>query len=283
MEFNFNFVDYLRKTYGQPLNIVRLGGLSQAQVWRVDFATGSKVVKYRVGMREINFYQRIAPILQQHGLALPLVEQIWAKEPETWLIMEYLPISLPRSRWLADAQQILYLKKLHSFGMSDFPELTDYFQPAWPDVMTEQALSVLPSVLAIEIKPKLDYIRQQSQFLFEQHTVISGDPNPLNWAVRDSEQLVLFDWERFGFGAPAIDLAITAPGLGNASLFEKIAGSYLNSDDEQMTMKLMQQIVLAKAWLAVEFLSLQACGILDQPASIDFIGQQLPNLLQLVR
>ena len=70
-------------------------------------------------------------------------------------------------------------------------------------------------------------MEQASQHLFRPVCAISGDPNPVNWGLRDDGTLALFDWERFGRCSPALDLAITVPGLGDETAYRAVATSYL--------------------------------------------------------
>ena len=59
--------------------------------------------------------------------------------------------------------------------------------------------------------------------------MISGDPNPTNWSVREDGTVVLFDWERVGYGTPALDLAITVPGLGTPDDYRRVVEGYLRA------------------------------------------------------
>jgi aminoglycoside phosphotransferase (APT) family kinase protein len=118
---------------------------------------------------------------------------------------------------------------------------------------------------------------------------ISGDPNPTNWRVRDDGTLVLVDWERFGYGTPAIDLAILMPGLGSpdGKLETWIASNYVefwrmaNGEVPFLEATLTAQIQLAKLWTAVEFIAGAAKNPEAYPRNtVRFLVEHLPDMLQ---
>src|SRR5690242_19318897 len=92
----------------------------------------------------------------------------------------------------------------------------------------------LSNETARELQATLDEICDKSQSLFIPSHPLSGDPNPRNWRLRAVGLFVLFDWERFCFGAPALDLAIIVPGLGNADLFRNVAEAYLSYETNEV-------------------------------------------------
>lgn len=115
--------------------------------------------------------------------------------------------------------------------------------------MTDSMLSLFDPQVAGSLREKLQDVRKATTRLFEPTCLISGDPNPANWGLRDDGTLVLYDWERCTRAAPAIDLAITVPGLGNHDSFQKVAAVY--DDSGQLT----PGIARAKIWVVVEFLA----------------------------
>jgi len=56
--------------------------------------------------------------------------------------------------------------------------------------------------------------------------LVSGDSNAGNWGKRESGDLVLFDWERFDKGSPAIDLAPLIKGMGTKQMFMALSERY---------------------------------------------------------
>jgi hypothetical protein len=159
--------------------------------------------------------------------------------------------------------------------------------------MTEGALSLLPGPAARQLAPVLETMRQAHPHLFAPRCPISGDPNPLNWGLRDDGALVLYDWERYCAGTPALDLAITVPGLGDAAAFRRVAVAYLRptwvespvretAPPEGTEEKLAGDIAVAKVWSVVEFLSLYASGAIRGGVAIEGLVQRFPAWVRQV-
>lgn len=165
------------------------------------------------------------------------------------------------------------LSNLHQSTAQPTPAWPALFQPQWDDAMTEAALTFF----AEDERPKLWAIlrdlQQQAQPLFEPRVWISGDPNPNNWGMRADGSVVLFDWERFGKGTPALDVAITVPGLGDASAFQAAATQY---GDPTLT----RDLALAKLWTVVELLAHAQQGKVGDMSIIPLVVQALPDWLK---
>jgi thiamine kinase-like enzyme len=220
------------------------GGLSGCAVYRVQLENHNVVVKANVAPREAEFYRDFAPILKAHGIRTPKLEMYCHSNGELWLVLEAIPKPLPDKRWLADPQVLEMLRKLHEFKFDHAPEFA--FQPTWTQAMNAHALQFLPK----QLEEKLETCRALAQPLLEPRNLISGDPNPMNWGVLENGDLVLFDWDRFGLGTPALDLAITVPGLGSTEEYAKVAAMYRGKPDD----KLAREIALAKVWAIVDIL-----------------------------
>jgi thiamine kinase-like enzyme len=116
---------------------------------------------------------------------------------------------------------------------------------------------------------------------------ISGDPNPTNWGIRDNGDLVLFDFERIGYGNPAIDLAITIPGFGDPDglLEYEIAETYISYWHNNPTTfpfsinELARQIHLGKFWSALDFLS-NNLNTMDKQVLISFT-EKLTEIMKI--
>ena len=146
--------------------------------------------------------------------------------------------------------------------------------------MTNKALLLLPSSAVKRLLPLLRRAQEQSQSLFNPSGLISGDTNPANWGLRRDETLVLYDWERFGFGKPALDLAITIPWLGNQPTFELVARTYLQEGSARAIQALSQEIASAKVWTVVEFMAEYADGAAQiNKGHIEHLVQELPSWL----
>lgn len=82
---------------------------------------------------------------------------------------------------------------------------------------------------------------------------------------------MLYDWERFGRGTPALDLAISIPGLGDNASYARLAQSYAEEWREAIGTRpspfreLSRDIGIAKVWSVVEFLSLHASDAANIP------------------
>ena len=220
------------------------GGLTGRAVHRVTLEDRNVVVKGNVAPREAAFYRNFAPTLNAHGVRTPKLEMIAETGDEIWLVIEHTLAPLPDQRWLADQQVLETLRKLHEYEFDHTPELA--FQPTWTQAMNAHALRFLPK----HLEEKLEDFRALAQPLLEPHNLISGDPNPMNWGVLENGEPVLFDWDRFGLGSPALDLAITVPGLGSRNDYEKVAATYRGKPDA----KLAREITLAKVWVIVDVL-----------------------------
>lgn len=253
---------------GTPLTVDRLGGLSSARVYRALGPRHSVIVKQNAREREAYFYGRIAPVAHAAGISTPRLELAYrddADDRSHWLVLEDIRHAFPRRRWDADAEVLATLVRLHTLSLTWPLDAPDLFVPRWTGEMTSAALSSFSSATAASLAATVHQIEHESQPLFTPHGWIAGDPNPANWGVRDSGELVLFDWDRFAHGAPAIDLAITVPGLGDPVAYERVASRYIAqrrnvapSDPPLWSPhRLGDDIARAKVWTVVDLLSEQ--------------------------
>ena len=249
-------------TNEQPLS----GGLTGRAVSRVTCADGRRfVVKAAVHPREAEFYTGFAPALNARGIGTPRLEHLVEDEAGTHLLLEHIPHPLPEDRWHADAGVLETLRTLHR--ATGLPEPRHAFRPAWTAAMNRHALEHLPAPL----EGKLEALRESAQHLFEPAGLISGDPNPMNWGLRDAGSPVLFDWDRFGLGTPALDLAITVPGLGSRADYERTAARY--AGEAEAPSPLARDVALAKVWVIVEII-----GFIDSPAVAERMGWFLETI-----
>lgn len=145
--------------------------------------------------------------------------------------------------------------------------------------MNERALSLFPAAEAARLAPHLEAARAAHQHLFAPACALSGDPNPANWGLRDDGTLVLFDWERYCRGAPALDLAITVPGLVAEAAYRLVAARYLASGPApalETHDSLARDIRAAKVWSVTEFLSHAAEGQLRAESTIAWLVREFP-------
>jgi hypothetical protein len=122
-------------------------------------------------------------------------------------------------------------------------------------------------------------MQQEAQPLFVPGVPISGDPNPLNWGLRDDGTAVLFDWERLTIATPALDLAIAVPGLGDWIAFRAVAAGYLG-DARERADALARDIAAAKVWSVVELLAGVAAGAVTLSFPVERLTDTLPSWLR---
>lgn len=266
--------DFLRDYCGPLVAVERLGGMSGARVYRARGRHHSAIVKENASDREASVYQRLASSLHDAGIETPHLMFAYIERGKHWLILEAIPNQLPRDRWDADPAVLAMLSRLHALSLTLPADAPDLFVPRWTDPMTDQALTAFPHDIASSLAPVLRELQRQSQSLFIPQCWISGDPNPANWGLRDDGTLVLFDWDRLTRASPAIDLAITVPGLGDWSAFHRVATSYLAQQPlhrqsprltEEYADSLAADMARAKVWTVI--------GPLNEPR-----GEHTPQL-----
>jgi thiamine kinase-like enzyme len=272
---------YIRENYGVPDEVTPLSGLSQNQVWRLCFGEKCIVLKQSTEAKEYHFYRDIAPQLITQGVAIPALA--WSAQIDSgcWFIVEYMPKPFPRERWLADPAQLRLLHHLHHSQLSLNEEADWLFRPVWDDVMTEVALSFFETDIAHQLHPLLQTIQAHSQPLFESACWISGDPNPMNWGLRNDDTMVLFDWERFGRGTPPLDLAIATPGLATAEDCHKVASVYLESGENAIE-SLARQIAQGKVWNVIEYLAMARAGDVAEMRGVESLVNRTPAWLESI-
>ena len=275
---------YILDRYGSITSVEVLSGLSRNIVRKVNTASKSVVLKKSVHPAEWLFYKHVAPQLDSLDISTPKVEFLFQSSTHYWLILEHIPFPFPRTRWNSDADLLSLLYRLHHS-----PEISGHemmFKPAWPDTMTHNAMSLLHSK---QVSPSLaaqffTKAQQESAKVLADSCWICGDPNPKNLGLRANGQLVLFDWERFGRGTPAVDIAITVLGLGNGASYRRAATTYLANRSIQMDSHeiadLTHSICVAKAWVIVDLLSKVATNEVEYAPVMDKLLEYLPAWLE---
>jgi hypothetical protein len=273
---------------GVPSHIALMPeGESQA-VWRVQFPEQSVVVKRSAQPRESIFYAKVAPTLAALDIPIPHLEWSGRDADTFWLVLEDIPTPLPRVRWGADQEMLSVLRRLHQRLPLNLDLAFPPFEPGWSDAMTNEALACFPSAQARRLAPILQDLQLSHQTLFTPRCWISGDPNPTNWGLRDDETIVLYDWERFGKATPAIDLAITVPVLSDRAVFQAVATTYLELDGRSSSLTtqeipfLTQEIIVARIWSIIEYLSDYHTGAIARSSRIDILIQQIPAWMEKI-
>ncbi len=256
---------YLDRTFGPPGQLEILQGLSGAEVYRLTFAaTATKVIlKQGYLSRDYNFYTIVAPELRNQGIALAELYRAGYDNELYWLVLENIPLAVPRERWQADPAVLGLLQNLHRATLSPQLKFSEFYQPSWPEELHQVCLSRWSPELSSRLEPLLERWRQKYQRLFEPVGLISGDPNMLNWGTDEAGRVVLFDWERFSRGTPALDLGILVPGLLDYATFKRFAEGYLSLDKHPHSFEvegLALEMVAAKIWSMVEFIGKYETG-----------------------
>ena len=291
--------DILKGKFGQMIDLEPLRGVvgSGSSTCRLQYRDGSAVVKSSQSPRERIFYELYSQELRETGVHI--ADVYWAgmdSLQNNWIVLEDVPGVFPQEQWQNNPMQLQVLFNLHSYRFSNSPVDNEeiWYRPTWDEGLTELALTWFTGTSQVdEVKKLLLNAQAQCQGLFVPNCWLSGDPNPTNWRLRNDGALVMIDWERFCQGNPAIDLAITMPGLGtqDLSLEKAIAKTYwhlwsdTNEEAFSSESELAFQIRLGKLWTAVEFL---ANAVLDgdhhsQTDSIEFIVYRIPEILRTLR
>jgi aminoglycoside phosphotransferase (APT) family kinase protein len=252
--------------------------MSGAVTLRVRGAGGSVVVKGTGGQVEPFVYRELGPLLRRHHIGLP--ELHWAAQEagRWWLMLEDIPRPLPYSAGTVDARVVATLRRLHRLPLGPDRLPNGRFVPRWDDDMTKGALTLLPLGSRRDVVPLLAAMQRAAQPLFAPRVLISGDPNPLNWGLRDDGAAVLFDWERLTLATPALDLAIAVPGLGDWAAFRGVAAAYL-ADGGERADALAGEMAAAKVWSVVELLDGVAAGSVRRAFPVEQLTDALPSWL----
>ncbi|SDH91371.1 Thiamine kinase [Vibrio xiamenensis] len=230
------------------------------------------VRKILASRTEIGFYQQGAKALS--GVNTPHLIAVQGRD----LLIEYLPERLTLEQVNTCINTFEQLATIHR---SDYQPQFELKAHQWPREASERALQTLQ--LPKRSQQSLRAIQQISAELFESDTLISGDSNHGNWGARHNGQRVLFDWERFGYGSPAIDLAPLVFDLGDISAYQTIVERYLRGGGIGEAESLIRHLIIAKAWLVVEVTNiLQARNKPDAERYFNWYRQNLPAWLEQI-
>ncbi|HEX5167342.1 MAG TPA: aminoglycoside phosphotransferase family protein [Thermomicrobiales bacterium] len=270
---------------GGRFGVERLSGMSFSGVWRVSGAAGSTIVKASQSGYEASFYEGVASSLRRAGVPIPDLLLALDDGTRHWLLLEDIPEPLPVASgpdWQPDGQIVEILARLHATTRARPPRLPNPPARNWTDAMTQSALGCLTDQ-GTDLEPLLATMQHEAQELSQPWCWISGDPNPRNWGLRGGRQPVLFDWELFGPGLPAIDLAIIVPGLGDAAAYRRVADAYdavwpgpdpLPWDTDQLG----HQIAVAKVATVVQLLDSHATGRAEVGDELlDWLADSVPT------
>lgn len=206
------------------------------------------IEKCPVGDVEFSFYQNAATALNQAEIATP---KLWSADAKLRkLSMEYIPHQVEQAA-VANDDAIAMLGRLHRYPVN--AEWL-YHTHLWSEIALEKSCMLL--ALPEKSARQLRRFWQCSDALFGYQSLISGDSNAGNWGRRENGDLVLFDWERFGKGSPAIDLAPLIKGMGTKQTFIDLAERYCQLSGQRNFNALAREIAIAKAWIVTEVMVL---------------------------
>ncbi|PXV76586.1 phosphotransferase family protein [Pantoea sp. PNA 03-3] len=234
------------------------------------------IEKAPVSEVEYAFYCDAAPLLARHGILTPVVKSACYEQRK--LILEYIPEPIQQDAVTGDAF-LSVLARLHSVPPD--PSWT-FSTHRWDEAALESCLDLLR--LPAEAERQLRAMQKHSNVLFEPYCMISGDTNAGNWGKRENGELVLFDWERFGLGSPAIDLAPLVKGMGREEDYRAIARRYCQLHSRFDADVLAKEIALAKAWIVNEVVVILSER--RRPELVKYLGwygEVLPEWLGSIR
>ena len=249
-----------------------LSKMGSAKVTLVNRNGVPCIRKQGAGEVEISFYQHAAQHLS--GVHSP---KLLAVEGDT-LFIEHIPHSLTINELQTTSEVYQQLSRIHQSQYSPSFAVKEH---SWSTSDTEAALMSLnlPQVT----QDSLLHIQKFSDALFHHNTLVSGDTNQGNWGKRDNGQIVLFDWERFGYGSPAIDLAPLVSQMGTLSDYECIVDQYLPHNNLVSREDLIRQLIIAKSWIVVEVTNLLVTrDISDASKYLEWYRKRLPTWLTTV-
>lgn len=252
---------------GALVELVPLPGLSPSSVALYRGARGAIVIK-RTNRREAHFYRDLRAVLLARDVDTPRCLFAADLGGASWLGLEYVPRAFPMARFPFDAEVIATLAAIHAMPVADEEP---HHVLDWSDADTRK--------VAAQFGPRQREVEARLRDLQLQRAagpdvMVWGDSNPLNWAMRDNGRPVLLDWQRWGRGRGAFDLAGIIPGLGDGDSFRRVADAYASACVARSlavagARELAEEIRRAKAWAVVELLSYPAAGgsQLDQTQS----------------
>lgn len=252
-------------------NLSRMGA---ANVTLISDEAGQRVIeKYPVSEVEFAFYHAAAPRLRQADIVTPALRS--ADASRRMLRLEYIPYPVDQDAVAGD-EVLSMLACLHRFP----PDPAWIYHPhGWSAAALEASLALL--ALPDRAAQQMRSFHQHSEALFRHPGLISGDSNAGNWGRRETGEWVLFDWERFGTGSPAIDLAPLIKGMGNIQAFNAIADRYSLIACQSGIRDLAKEIAIAKAWIVTEVvLLLHARQKSDYQTYLNWYREHLPGWLE---
>lgn len=248
---------------GWPYTMERLSGVGGPGCHVVHGPLGDVVLKDEVPRREAHFYGEVAPRVRATGLGIPKL--VASGEDPYWILLEHVPSKLPNDRWQGDQGIAIYLARWHQMSSALLAHSHMKYVYVWDPQTLEQLSGFVDAETLRQIGVVIDRHREGFDALFEPICGIHGDPNPTNWLLTASGDLVLIDWSRYGMAHPAIDLAISLGGLPDWDVIRHLARQYhvQNPRAVEDLDALVLAIALGKLWTYIDFLAMAQRGELS--------------------
>ncbi|MGR5209018.1 phosphotransferase [Vibrio rotiferianus] len=249
-----------------------LSQMGTAQVYLVEM-DGRKVIEKRNPTRvEVAFYQQHSATFNQLGILVPKFVGFDTEQDTLWI--EYIPHQIDQDFLLQDPRILSRLVRIHQ---TPPPSDNVLFKTHnWTEQATASALETLQ--LDAQTEACLRHFKTKAQYLFKSQTLLSGDSNAGNWGLRDNGELVLFDWERFSTGHPAIDLSPLVAGMGTMEDYKQVTKQYIALGGKGIESELTTAVLIAKAWIVIEVTNLLVSRSNPQASKyIEWFRQTLPK------
>ena len=237
---------------GPALQLESLHGLSNAAIVRYRGDRGVLVVK-RTNPRESWFYRDIRPILLERGIRTPACRFNLVVGDDVWLGLEDIGARYPIAAFPDDDSLLRLLALLHATPLR-FAPLHSVIP--WTRELNHRVAGQF-SMRCDVVEALLERCRSIPRC---EDCLVWGDANPHNWAIAQDASPVLLDWQRWGWGTRAFDLATLTPGLGDRASARRVADQYRAACaavevDAPPPELLADDILRAKAWSVVELLA----------------------------
>ncbi|WP_235284497.1 phosphotransferase family protein [Vibrio coralliilyticus] len=224
-----------------------LSQMGSAKVRLIERQGQRYIQKQGVNEIERGFYFTAAKVLSERGVHSPSLVHAEGDS----IVIEYIPHAVTLEELTSSSQVYTQIAAIHQTPIDLDWALK---QHSWSDNALRTAFQLLS--LSSQEQNVLKKLQSQSHIIFDCPTLLSGDTNDGNWGRRENGELVLFDWERFSTGSPAIDLVPLIKGLGDEEAMLRTVDSYMNVHKAMPREELFRHVIIAKAWIVVEVTNL---------------------------
>ncbi|MCK4710948.1 MAG: hypothetical protein KAU21_20200 [Gammaproteobacteria bacterium] len=236
------------------MNEADISKMGSAKVVKTSFNGVDAIVKSGTNKTEYYFYTEIAEMVELEGLHTPKLLG-HSNNDSFRVVIEHIPNKFDHDDW-KDKRILRNISYLHKTKLDiDHQQL---FKFNWTEEKTLTALPLFDRKQQTDIENLLQIYHLKSAEIFEPICPVSGDTNFNNWGKRNNGEAVLFDWERFGFASPAIDLAPLIPGLPSIELISQYCDEYtkLANKCSVTSKELRTHVIISLAWIVIEVVNI---------------------------